>query len=577
VARNFNGTSDVLKTSIPTGGNVGFGTFVIICQISSFAATRALMRFVTSGASNVLGMFCDTAGKVGMSNAAAAPVGSTSLATNTWYCIAVGKATGTQTPRVHLYRYDTNAFTHENTGSAIADATVPGTTGTLAIGARTADQFTPCDIAAAGFWARNLSDAEFELLPFSLMNWHALAPTGLWVLDQSDTGQSVPDLTGNGGKQSSLTGTTVSTASVPVFTLGDGAWAAHVVQSVGGTTFNQSVGGTLSSAGAVINQAQKLFGGTLTDAGTTTKQDQKVLAATLSPIGAILRAMSKALAGAMNSTGSITRSPSKALLATLATGGTVIRRPGKALAATLATGGAIIKSPGKALAATLTSGGSIIKRPAKILTGTLGTAGTTALVRAALINLNGTMATAGNLTRKVAKPVLGALTPTGTIVRIPLIARSGALTTSGSITATKTLLRLLTGTLAASGAVTRRTSRTLTGALSSIGTMNRRTVQAIVATLTPAGEPGRQILKGISTTLDLSGDIGRLVTRTLTGLLTTIGQVTKGIIGAVQVEPVHLEISDTAVFMASTTDEPATTLKVDENSAVSLIVGDEPT
>jgi hypothetical protein len=88
------------------------------------------------------------------------------------------------------------------------------------------------DIAAAGMWGRVLSDAEVELLTFTLIGWHAAVPTALWHLDQSATTQGVSDLTGGGANQSALTGTTVSTNSVPLFNYGDGPWLVVRPQSV---------------------------------------------------------------------------------------------------------------------------------------------------------------------------------------------------------------------------------------------------------------------------------------------------------------------------------------------------------
>jgi hypothetical protein len=220
VARSFNGTSDVLKCSVGSPINVGFGTFAAIVNITSFSATRSIMRLATSTPTNVLGFSVNTSGQLIMTDGTSAPSGTTALVAGEWYLIAAGKATGTTTPRYHIYRYSTDAWVHENAVGTVANATVPSTTGRMNLMARAADQFTPGDLAAAGFWGRNLSDAEVEQLPFSLQGWHATAPNGLWLLDQGSTSQNVPDLTGSGGNQASLTGTTVSTNSVPVFGYG---------------------------------------------------------------------------------------------------------------------------------------------------------------------------------------------------------------------------------------------------------------------------------------------------------------------------------------------------------------------
>lgn len=221
MSRLFDGTDDVVHFALPTGANVGFGTFAAILRCTSFAATRSWMRFWDGSFINTLGAFFDTAGRVGMSNAAAAPVGTSTLVAGEWYFVSVGKASGNQRPRVHFYRYSTDAWVHENTGANIVNANTPVG---LSIGGRVADQFMPGDISIAGFWASELTDAQVERLPFDIKQWYSLTPTGLWLFDQADVSMSVPDLTGNGGNQSAITGTSVSTLSVPSFSYGRYPW-----------------------------------------------------------------------------------------------------------------------------------------------------------------------------------------------------------------------------------------------------------------------------------------------------------------------------------------------------------------
>lgn len=139
-----------------------------------------------------------------------------------WVLIGADKASGVNNPRFHRYIYSTNVWTHSNgnTGT-IGNNTAPGSTGKVLHGKEgTGISFFNGEIALTGIWNRRLSDAEWETLPFSLMHWHATAPVGLWLFDQSLTTQNVADFTGNGANQTAITGTAVATNHPPVFNRG---------------------------------------------------------------------------------------------------------------------------------------------------------------------------------------------------------------------------------------------------------------------------------------------------------------------------------------------------------------------
>jgi len=140
-----------------------------------------------------------------------------------WVLVATAKsATGTAVVRCSKYVYSTGTWTHENSnGSALADFTSPGGSGTMRFGEWEGSDDFGGDIAVAACWSgRGLSDAEVENLAYSMQGWHASAPTAMWIFDQAATTQALDDLTGGGANQSALTGTTVSTNSLPGFTYG---------------------------------------------------------------------------------------------------------------------------------------------------------------------------------------------------------------------------------------------------------------------------------------------------------------------------------------------------------------------
>lgn len=136
-----------------------------------------------------------------------------------WVLVGVSKATGTVNARFHKYVFSTNTWTHENSAATLAEDTTTPTVSCW-FGSEGSSSYFDGDIAACGIWNAALSDAQIESLSFSLSTWFQIAPLRIWMLDQQTTGQKVLDLTGSGANESSLVGTTVSTASVPVFSYG---------------------------------------------------------------------------------------------------------------------------------------------------------------------------------------------------------------------------------------------------------------------------------------------------------------------------------------------------------------------
>lgn len=134
-----------------------------------------------------------------------------------WVLLGWSKTAGSSTPRFHRYKYSTDAYIHEDGTVTFGDGR---TVNHVRIGQYEGVNNLNAEVAVVAVWNRVLSDAEFEALPFSLQAWHALAPAALWPLDQSATTQSVLDLTGGGANQTTLNGTAVSTASVPVLSYG---------------------------------------------------------------------------------------------------------------------------------------------------------------------------------------------------------------------------------------------------------------------------------------------------------------------------------------------------------------------
>lgn len=235
MARTFGGaTTHVAVVSIgATNVVMGPGTIAAIIRItgSTPAASYGLYHAGSASSGTSRWWFViSNADKLGLGFSASTPVSLTSVTSaDGWLLVAASKATGTVAPRFHIYKYSTNAWVHENSAGTNANSGTPATNSRIGNVTEASNSFQG-DIAVCGVWSVVLADDQVESLPFTLAAWFTAAqPKGLWVLDQDTTSQKILDISGGGANESSLTGTSVATTSVPVFNLGRGV--QPVVQS----------------------------------------------------------------------------------------------------------------------------------------------------------------------------------------------------------------------------------------------------------------------------------------------------------------------------------------------------------
>jgi len=276
VARTFNGTSDKITLRL---GALGFafgpGTIAALLRVSSLASNRHLFSVgVSSGArhrfsvmsTGVLRLACD-----GNTADSAATV-----ATARWYLVAVTKASGSVAPRFHFYDIAANTWTHQDSGSAIANSSVPITEAKIG-----------CDIDHTGFYAGDigvlaewdvaLTDAQVESLPFGIGPWLTPGqPKALLVLDQAAVTQAIPDLSGNGSNQSAIAGTTVTAASVPLWTPTEQGHGV-VLAGHGSNVIPLPLSGAITPTGALTKQAMKMLGGSLRFFGSLRRRQPLLL------------------------------------------------------------------------------------------------------------------------------------------------------------------------------------------------------------------------------------------------------------------------------------------------------------
>lgn len=319
-------------------------------------------------------------------------------------------------------------------------------------------------------------------------------------------------------------------------------------KAAGGTTYPQSVGGTLTTAGALAKQQRTLKAGTLTTAGALVKRTSYTLAGTVTSTGALLKQAGKAPAGTLTTAGALTtiKTALRSVEGTLTSAGALVRLTAHAvLAGTLTSAGALVKAVSASAAGTLTTAGSVttIKSVSQAIAGTLTTAG--ALLNQTGKVVVGTLTSAGALGVQTAHVLTGTLTTAGALSRDIFRALAGTVTTAGDLAGVKTALRAVEGTLTTAGVVVKQAALTLSGALTSAGALVQLTAKGLGGTLSPtgalttikavsqsvagvltsAGALTMQVGKDLAGTLTSTGIVGKVVTKTFTGVLGLAGTI----------------------------------------------------
>ena len=252
---------------------------------------------------------------------------------------------------------------------------------------------------------------------------------------------------------------------------------AIITYTVSGTTYYQTVAGTVTPAGTALGAARKALAGALTSAGTLAGRANKILTGTLTSAGDLVKRTSKALAGAVTPAGVVAgiKIAMKAIEGTLGTSGTLVGAARKTLAGTLTSAGTLAGRANKILTGTLTSAGTVTRMARKALEGTLSTSGVVAGVKTALKALEGTLTPSGTLAGSARKVLDGTLTSAGSVVKQANKILAGVLDWAGDLVAEKipaggTLFyQAVEGTLTSAGELVKQIGKALAGALTSAG------------------------------------------------------------------------------------------------------------
>lgn len=222
--RQFNGTSDHIQTTIGAfSANVAFGTMAMIWKSNAQARWHGLMGTHNSGGTVQWALEIDNSNTLsgGTSISFSSATGMTVTTADGWCILVYGKDTGSVAPRYHKCVLATDAWSHTNGSTPLANGTAPGAAGTWRFGRWSTTDYASGQFALAAAWtSRNLTDTEAETMSGGLHAWHALAPDAMWMFDQTATTQVVADITGKGANQNGVSGTTPILEGLPWWTYG---------------------------------------------------------------------------------------------------------------------------------------------------------------------------------------------------------------------------------------------------------------------------------------------------------------------------------------------------------------------
>lgn len=221
--RHFNGTSDTIKFSRGACDFTGAVTILIHCLPDTGKAGQLAGIYESLNAAGELknyGVYArETSPKLEIDNGepSSEKVGTGPggyFGEGEWSYLVVTKAAGTVKATWWGRVENKNEWVHGETSNTVPDALLMGSGGYMDIGGGGDGFFWAGGIASIARWDKALTQAEVEALG-AISHLEELAtkgPKGLWLLNQSSPSVPVPDRSGNGAGQISISGTTVVNA-----------------------------------------------------------------------------------------------------------------------------------------------------------------------------------------------------------------------------------------------------------------------------------------------------------------------------------------------------------------------------
>lgn len=208
--------------------------------------------------------------------------------------------------------------------------------------------------------------------------------------------------------------------------------------AAGGTTFQVSVGGSVTATGALVRKTKLTRAGTSTGSGALIRKIRKTLPGSTTVSGVLTKRIRKLFTGSITGSGSIS-----------------LRRifP-RTFTGSITPTGLLTRRTRKTLAGSSTATGSLTKRTRKLLTGSVTPTGTLAAIRKFIRNLTGSITPTGALRLKAGKRLGGSITPAGSLNSRTRKTLSGSVAGSGALTLRRVVRRAFAGSITAVGSLT---------------------------------------------------------------------------------------------------------------------------
>lgn len=305
-----------------------------------------------------------------------------------------------------------------------------------------------------------------------------------------------------------------------------------VTYTVGGTTYTQSVSGSLTGASTLSVEVRRGVTGSVTGAGALAKLTGRGVAGSVTSAGGLTRNVRKVFFGSVASAGALlaARTILVLLAGSVAAVGGLAKRVARAVGGSATGTGNVGRSVGKALAGGVPGVGGLAKRVGRGAAGSVTAQG--GLTRRAAKGVGGSSTASGAVGVRVGKGASGTLAGAGAVARTIRKTLTGAIAATGLLNAIKgaaLYLVNLAGSIATGGSLGRATRKGLSGQAQAQGSVMKTARKGLVGSLTPTGllSRVRLLLLSIGGAVGLTGSLTRRTDKTQAGTVEANGSVAK--------------------------------------------------
>ena len=204
----FDGTDDAIDCDIGGTPTWGPGWCAAIFKATGSGDERIVSMNPATGAG---GLYRSSAGDIStyVGGACTGPA----VANDIWYLVVCTKASGSATPRFHVYNYNTTSWSHADGSGGLFENAAPGAE--VHIGHEGLASYWTGNILIVGFGNSNPNDAAVEALDLEtgLAAWEASDVVEAWRLDSMSAIQSFG--TSGTADENARVGTSLDTGDVP--------------------------------------------------------------------------------------------------------------------------------------------------------------------------------------------------------------------------------------------------------------------------------------------------------------------------------------------------------------------------